>query len=302
MTFRPMLAGKLDAPFTLDGHRFPVLASPKLDGIRATIQGGRVLSRSLKPIANAHVQALLGNRPELEGLDGELIVGDPAAADAFRVSSSGVMSQTGKPNFVFHVFDVFAPLPFAKRLDKAAIAVATFNKPYVQMVPHNLITDQDTLNLLEALSVELGYEGLMIRSPKGPYKQGRSTSNEGWLLKMKRFVDGEGEVIELIEQNENQNTAFTNELGHTARSTAKDGKVAKGTLGAYVVRNLETGVIHKVSPTGTLAERQAIWNSGSTVIGKILKFKFFASGGKDKPRFPQALGFRDAADLDGRAA
>jgi hypothetical protein len=51
--------------------------------------------------------------------------------------------------------------------------------------------------------------------------------------------------------------------------------VLKGTLGAYVVKNLETGVIHKVSPTGTHAERQAIWNNGGDYIGKILKFKHF---------------------------
>lgn len=301
--YKPMLAGKLDAPFVLAPSRFPVLASPKLDGIRATIQGGRVMSRSLKPIANAYVQALLGGKPELEGLDGELIVGDPAAADAFRVSSSAVMSQDGQPNFVFHVFDIFVqPLSFAKRLEKATAIVEAFGKPYVQMVPHNLITDQDTLLKLEAISVNLGYEGLMIRSPKGPYKQGRSTANEGYLLKLKRFTDGEGEVIDLIEQHANENTAFTDALGHTKRSSHKDGKVAKGTLGAYVVKNLETGVIHKVSPTGTLAERQAIWNDSDEYIGKVLKFKFFNGGGKDKPRFPIALGFRDAADMDRRVA
>lgn len=302
MNWKPMLAGKLEAPFTLAPSRFPVFASPKLDGIRATIQNGVVLSRSLKFIANDHVQYLLGGHPELEGLDGELIVGNPAAADAFRVSSSAVMSKSGTPTFVFHVFDVFMPgKTFAERLEYAAKKVASFNKPYVQMVPHNLVDDQDTLLKLEAISVDCGYEGLMIRSPKGPYKQGRSTSNEGWLLKLKRFTDGEGEILDLIEQHANTNESFINELGHTKRSSHQAGKVAKGTLGAFVVRNLETGVIHKVSPTGTLAERQAIWNDSDLFIGKILKFKFFAFGGKDKPRFPQALCIRDAADLDSAA-
>lgn len=295
--FKPMLAGKLDAPFVLDRSRFPVLASPKLDGIRATIQNGVVYSRSLKPIPNAHVQALLGGRPELEGLDGELIVGNPAAADAFRISTSAVMSESGNPNFVFHVFDVFRSGPFSARLEAATQVVTQASLPYVQMVPHNLVADQGTLEKLEALAVDLGYEGLMIRSPKGPYKQGRSTAKEGFLLKLKRFTDGEGTILDLIEQEANENAAYTNELGHTARSSHASGKRAKGTLGAYLVKNLETGVVHKVSPTGTLAERQAIWNDADNVIGKILKFKFFASGGKDKPRFPQALGIRDAADM-----
>ena len=295
--FKPMLAGKLDAPFVV--ARFPVIASPKLDGIRATIQHGVVYSRSLKPIPNAHVQALLGNRPELNGLDGELIVGNPTAEDAFRVSSSGVMSESGTPNFVFHVFDLFLPVmnPFVRRLELATAVVNSFGKSYVQVVPHNRVEDQATLDQVEALAVGLGYEGLMIRSPYGPYKQGRSTSNEGFLLKLKRFTDGEGEVLDLIEQHANENDAFTDELGHTKRSSHQAGKVAKGTLGAYVVRNLETGIVHKVSPTGTLAERQGIWNHGEQYIGKILKFRFFAIGGKDKPRFPQSVGFRDASDM-----
>jgi DNA ligase-1 len=294
--FKPMLAGSLKAPFTLDAYRFPVLVSPKLDGVRATVQGGVVLSRSLKPIPNLHVQALLG-RPELEGLDGELIVGDPAAADAFRVSSSAVMSVTGTPKFVFHVFDKFSTGSFSSRLAAATAVVDGVSLPYVQMVPHSLVSEQDTLLALEAISVERGYEGLMIRSPKGPYKQGRSTANEGFLLKLKRFVDGEGEVLDLIEQNANLNTAFTDELGHTKRSSHQAGKAGKGTLGAYMVRNLETGVVHKVSPTGTLAERQAIWDDADNVIGKILTFKFFPTGGKDKPRFPQFVGFRDTSDM-----
>jgi hypothetical protein len=86
-------------------------------------------------------------------------------------------------------------------------------------------------------------------------------------------------------------------LGHSKRSTCKDGKVANGTLGAFVVRNLETGVVHKVSPAGTMAEVQKLWDTRDQHIGKILKFKFFATGSKDKPRFPQAIAFRDSADM-----
>ena len=299
MTFKPMLAGKLEPPFVLSPARFPVLASPKLDGIRATIQNGVVLSRSLKPLANDHVQALLGHRPELEGLDGELIIGDPASPDCF-LHSGAVCTKGGKPDFVFHVFDTFGPGPFALRLAKAAATVATFNQPYVQLVPHNTVDDVETLHKLEGLAVSLGYEGLMLRSPKGPYKQGRSTANEGYLLKMKRFLDAEGEVLELIEGQTNNNPAFTDELGRTKRSSHKDGKVPNGTLGAFVVKNLETGVIHKVSPNGTDAQTQAIWDARERYVGKILRFTYFPTGSLNKPRFPQFAGWRDAADMDAR--
>ena len=44
MLYKPMLACKAD----LSKLVYPVLVSPKLDGVRATVQGGVVLSRTLQ--------------------------------------------------------------------------------------------------------------------------------------------------------------------------------------------------------------------------------------------------------------
>jgi hypothetical protein len=65
--FKPMLATDAE----LDKLRFPILCSPKLDGIRAVVRGGVVYSRSNKPIPNKWVQSKLSH---LEHYDGELIV------------------------------------------------------------------------------------------------------------------------------------------------------------------------------------------------------------------------------------
>ena len=46
---------------------------------------------------------------------------------------------------------------------------------------------------------------------------------EGYLLKVKRFVDGEALVIGVTEPMHNANEAKTNELGRTARSHKKAG-------------------------------------------------------------------------------
>lgn len=77
MSFKPML-GK-DADF--NKLRFPLLASPKLDGVRAIIINGVVMSRSLKPIPNKHIQTLFA---DCEYLDGELIVGDPTSKTVYK--------------------------------------------------------------------------------------------------------------------------------------------------------------------------------------------------------------------------
>ena len=106
MIKRPMLAAKatdeeLQALFKR-GHSF--LLSPKIDGIRALVVNGQLVSRTLKPIRNYHTQALFG-RPELEGLDGELVVGNPWDKNLMQQTSSGVMSYDGKPPVKFIVFD-----------------------------------------------------------------------------------------------------------------------------------------------------------------------------------------------------
>lgn len=78
---KPLLA--CNAPANLNSLPYPLFASVKLDGIRCVIKDGVALSRTLKPIRNQYIQSLLG-RPEFNGLDGELIVGDPAASDCMR--------------------------------------------------------------------------------------------------------------------------------------------------------------------------------------------------------------------------
>jgi len=67
---RPLLA--VDVP--LEKIKYPILVSPKLDGIRAMRVDGVLRSRSGKPIRNEHTQEVL-DCPTLDGLDGELISG-----------------------------------------------------------------------------------------------------------------------------------------------------------------------------------------------------------------------------------
>ena len=90
---KPMLATEAD----FNKLRYPVCAQPKLDGIRVVIKNGVVYSRSLKPIPNKHIQALFRH---LDGLDGELIVGNPTAHDVFQKTTSGVMSKEGEPDVI----------------------------------------------------------------------------------------------------------------------------------------------------------------------------------------------------------
>ena len=296
MTFRPMLASHCKDTGKL---KFPVLASKKLDGVRASVQGGRLLSRSLKPIPNENVQAMFKGLPE--GLDGELIFGNPCSPTAYRDTVSIVMSDDKPADGIrLWVFDIFAAkLGFEDRLANAMATVALSDNNSAAPVEHTTINSIEELDQYEADALAEGNEGVMIRSLDGPYKQGRSSEREGYLLKLKRFEDCEAVVLSTYELMHNDNEAFTNELGRTSRSSEQAGKVGTGTLGGLIVVGQNgpyNGIEFSVGTGFDAKQRKELWGD-STVIGRIAKIKYFPIGGKTSPRHPIWLGWRDGRDL-----
>lgn len=287
---KPMLAAPAGELICL-----PALLSPKLDGIRCLIIDGVAVGRSLKPLPNKYVQKIFG-RPELNGLDGELIVGQPTAKEVFQITSSGVMSIEGEPEVSFWVFDDFSESGgFQRRLHTAHRRIK--KQKFCETVPHDMVASADELNSWEEDYLELGYEGVMLRHPDGPYKHGRSTAKEGWLLKVKRFEDSEARVIGFSELMHNANEAKRNELGHLERSSHKAGKVGKQMLGALTVQDLKTKVEFDIGTGFTEDQRKLLWATGDNLIGKVVKYKSQPTGVKEKPRFPVFLGFRDKVDM-----
>lgn len=303
--FKPMLAGKCSDINTLN---FPVIASPKLDGVRALTHTGESLSRALKPFPNKFVQLLFSHLPN--GLDGELIAGHPCAPDAFRKTTSIVMSHDAPiDDLCFHVFDCFTSrAPFNVRLAELQ-KITPIGYAHWQLVPQFHIGNPEALLAYEERCLGEGYEGVMIREPNSPYKFGRSTEREGYLLKLKRFADSEAEVIGVVELMHNGNEAKTNALGRTERSTAKAGKTGMGVMGALQVRDVKTGVEFEIGTGFSYEDRQAIWKdawdsergrvklTNQLAHWRLVKYKYFAGGSKDKPRFPVFLGWRDKRDL-----
>lgn len=289
---KPMLAGKAD----LDKLSYPLVVQPKLDGIRAMVVNGKLLTRTLKPVPNAEIAAALSH-PRFDGLDGELIVGEPTADDAYRRTTSFVMAQgkTDEP-WQFHAFDLWNhDGTFMER--HAALTVLlnrhTWTNLPVTDVLWKLAHDQDALDAWEARFVQAGYEGVILRRPTARYKFGRATANGGELLKLKRFIDFEAEVVGVYEEQHNANPATRNELGRTQRSSHKAGKIGKGTLGGLVLVALNgpcEGVEFRCG-SGFTADERRVW-AESDLTGRVAKVKSFPVGVKDKPRHPVFLGWR----------
>ena len=284
--FRPMLATDAD----LEKLRFPLLASAKLDGIRAIVRDGVVWSRSNKPIPNKHVQTLF--KP-FEHFDGELIVGDPTSKTVYRDTVSGVMSEDGEPAVRLFVFDHVEHQ--TEKYMARSLRVVRHKVPMIVTHEQVHIASLDKLLLLEERMLNQGYEGLILRDPEAPYKQGRSTVKEGYLLKLKRMATDEAEIIGFIEEMTNLNVATISETGHTKRSSHKANKVGKGRLGALQVR---WGDVEFEIGTGFCdAEKEAIWLNQDKYLGKLVSFNHFPIGAYDKPRHPSYKGLRSPIDL-----
>jgi DNA ligase-1 len=296
MTFKPLLAPGED-PMSFPDYfkkiQYPLLCSPKYDGIRNVVKHGRCLSRSGKMLPSFQVQEEFSH---LADLDGELIEGNPTDFDVYNRTQSHVMSEDKPGDLKFFVFDNTAEhmlnKPFYERFESILIPANATN---IEIVMHELVENYDELLAFENRCLEEGFEGIMMRSPVGHYKQGRGTFREGIIYKLKRFSDAEGVIVDIVEQMTNTNALESDELGYAKRSQAKEGLVPAGTTGRFIVDF--NGMLLDIAPGNFNHDaRKLIWKTKESQIGKLLKFRYFAHGVKDKPRFPRAIGFRDISD------
>jgi len=267
----PMLAGKITEE-TIRDLKYPGLCSYKLDGIRCLVIDGHAVSRNLKKIPNHYIRETI-EKEGLEGFDGEIITGKN-----FQDVSSGVMSREGTPDFYYMVFDyVIDPNePYYLRMKRLR------EVPETEHIRHLLpveVRNEKELLTFEQDSLSKGYEGVMWRSPLGLYKFGRSTFNQQWLLKLKRFDDAEAKVIDFEEEYSIEGNP-------------------KNTLGAIVVQDLKSGIKFNVGSGFDNDLRNKIWNAKQSYLGKIVTYKSQLLGTKEAPRFPTFVGFRDERDMD----
>jgi DNA ligase-1 len=272
--------------------RWPLLVSPKLDGIRCVIWEGVAYSRNAKPIRNRHVQTWAA---DYHNLDGELIVGSATDPHCLNITQSGVMSADGEPDFTYHIFDAperLKPYDFVTSLLHVTDEHTAQDPRFVE-VPHTLVDTLAEMLDLEEKYLYQGYEGVMLRHPEKAYKYGRSTLKEGGLMKLKRFQDGEAVVTGLEEGTRNANPLERDELGRAKRTTHKENLVPNGMVGAILVTCPTWGALRVAPGVMTHAERTLFWNYPDAIVGRTIHWRSFGYGVKDKPRFPRFYARKD---------
>ena len=310
---KPMLAEDWDP----EVQRFPLIAMPKIDGVRGLNLFGKLTGRSLKAFKNKHVTSLFSHSA-LIGFDGEFTAERETHPDLCRLTTSALGTITGQPRVMWNLFDYVtaetAHLPYRVRLDmlKDRCNYIKASLPHIgehlSLVRWQNIDDMPTLDAFKQECANMGYEGVILRGPESPYKNGRSTVREGGYLRIKDFMDAEGVVVSVHEGETNNNEATINALGHTERSTHQANMVANGLVGTLTVRlvaPITTGA--KTFPAGELVtisagkltseERAFYLLHPAEIVGKVVKFQHFPHGVKDKLRFPTFQSIRMKEDM-----
>ena len=286
---RPMKAP--NDPITnedLQKLKYPLYGSPKLDGFRCTVDK-RPYTSSMKWFANPFVNQELQN-PIYDGLDGELVVGDPKdGPTVFRNTSSLLRRHYGEPDFRFYVMDSHFN-PQERYLDRWIEKIPQ-NKGRIIVLHQRLLHSPEEVIAYEKEMLAFGYEGAMIRSPFKRYKEGRCTFREMNIFKRKPFVEIEAVVVGYLEGMTNENEAVVNEMGLTKRSHCKENMFPNGKLGSFILKSPLWADPFKASLGKDFDDKikYAVWTNRSSFMGTVVTIKYQKYGSYKAPRIASVI-------------
>jgi DNA ligase-1 len=283
--------------------RFPYLGSYKVDGYRSFIDQNICRMSSGKEMPNDSTRNVFSH-PDLDGLDGEMVVGPWNRPDTFRRTSSALRRKADEPRAILYTFDdrSIGNLPYRTRYESIRRRVQLArDRGHVQLgiIEHILIRDMQDLLQYENEALMLGFEGIMLNDPEAMYKNGRSTVLENIILKVKRMTHEEARIIGFTEQMENISESFLDDLGRSKKSYKKEDLVGAGMVGSFIVQSSLWPTEFSISASSlTHDERKDAYDKfEEKYSGQLARFSYFARGVVDVPRHGVFNGLRDVEDL-----
>ncbi len=277
--FEPMLAKE----YSRERHKvkFPVIAQPKLDGIRCIGTAKGLFTRQGKPItAVPHIEEALdsffASNPDVT-LDGELYNHD--LKDDFNQITSIVRRQSNtdldlaksEELIQYHIYDAFsATLSWTDRNGPMRNWAALHSHPSIELVDTKIVYEQDDLDRLYTEWMALGYEGQMVRRI-GVYVNKRSDL----LLKRKEFMSEEFTIVDILPG-----------LGNWAG------------YGKRLVCKLPDGREFGAGVKGTQSTLEQYLKDSEEYVGGTATVKFFQYTPDGIPRFPVAIDLHKSGRVD----
>ena len=268
----------------------------KLDGVRVitiVYPDGRVdqFSRNGKELVNfPHVKA------QFEAVAAEGGISQPTVFDGEIMSGSfqDLMKQIHRKSSaqandaVLNLFDIIPLEDFetgvcARSQTERSMLLKVWHGTWEDKIPNITVVAQETVDLdteagqqrykeINALAIEGGYEGIMLKDADAGYKCKRSVA---WL-KLKPFIEVSLEVID-VEEGTGKNI---------------------GRLGAIVCQGVDDGKTIQVNVGSGFSDsdRDIYWASRDSLLGQIVEVRADAvtqnQDGTYSLRFPRFLRFR----------
>jgi len=167
---------------------FPCYTQPKLDGTRClAISGKGLFSRMRKPFPAPleHIMTEINHLPPNLILDGELysktLTFQEIVGTVKKAKGGDPVKQQQIQLYVYDLVDM--ERPFEARLKTLQTLFGRNHFQHLVLVPTKRCESETNMKEQHAVHVADGYEGIMLRTMRGDYKQSRSTH----LLKYKEF-------------------------------------------------------------------------------------------------------------------
>lgn len=253
------------------GFKFPCYVQRKYDGTRCVAMPGKGLfSRNRKKYPHMdHIVAEINRLPEDVILDGELYSDTLTFQEIVGLVKRETLKKGDDEKQLqvkLHVYDIIDnSAPYEERMTNLQMLFRRYKFKYLTLVETMICESEDKMKELHAKFVEEGFEGIMLRTMNGAYKNSRSSD----LLKYKEFFDGEYEVVGF-----------------------KEGEGLESGCVLWVCTTPE-GRVFNCRPRGSREERCELFRSGDAYVGKLLTVRYQELTDDGVPRFPVGITFRD---------
>lgn len=284
-TIKPQLAVAWAKP--LEKLEYPVIAEPKLDGVRCVciIDSDGVpsfWSRDEKLFVNfEELEHQIRNLTQMSSLkdmffDGEIMATSGNFDDTISRSRSHRGKNTHIP-YVYNIFDVgfFNPtkpvMPLRERKELLSHWFG-IGLGLIKIVPRAYCNDATELLEYHKKNCRNGYEGTMVKPMDSLYYHGR---NKDWK-KIKPFLSADLKIVSMSE-------------GKGKASNMMGRMVVEG-----VIEDNDNQLVRCEVGTGFTDElRKELWNNQDKYIGKVVEIQYQEVTKDNSLRFPSFKRFRN---------
>ena len=277
--------------------KYPLVASYKLDGIRACFIDGELYSRSLKLLPNIHLHDKFKALKAYSHANNCILDGELYCTSIPFNDLSGIIRSDDHElpkDLEFWCFDLLTKdnLPFEQRYQAYRKLDNQF-APYFHPVVQTLVTDATTVEVSFEVALQNGFEGLVLRNPNSYYKFGRCTAKSGDAYKAKPYQDFDAKIIGVTQATvvDPKAEKTTNELGRSVTSKKVGDRILINKAATFIV--LYNGKENGVSLSMTDEEKKEIWLNKKDYIGRWIQYKGLLVGSKDVPRHSVFIRYRD---------